>query len=766
MHTTGETGDGSRWVIVSNRLPFGYSAEMDRLEPSAGGLVTAITGIHTTSEMCWAGVAPDGMSQEVWERHEEEAFATTGRSHCPVFLEPELYDAYYNSFCNNVLWPLFHYETSLVEFKDEAWEAYREVNVRFADALSQVLREGDLLWIHDFHLFLLPKLIKDRIKNIRCGFFLHTPFPSSEIFRQLPARTEILKSVIQADLIGFHDYGYLRHFCSAVSHILGIEADMLSIVSGEHVARLGVFPVSIDTEHFRRAASSEDVRRRGLKLKRGQRSKYLVLGVDRLDYIKGIELKLKAFGALLERRPEMQGQVTLLQVAVPTRTDVPTYRELRAEIERLVGEINGRFGRPNYVPVQYMFSSVEFSELLALYRQADVLLVTSKRDGMNLVALEYLASQPAKGPGVVVLSEFAGAFSTLSHVLTTNPWDVSHTAEMIFRALHMGLEEKVSRHRCMIDFLNSYTASDWAGSFVANLEEAGGPILAMQQARSVWERTKEGNCRGLDLIREDLRGRRVVVFCDYDGTLVPIEKRPEAAVLSSLESVATLKRISEERNIDFIVVSGRDRRFLARQFSGGNLANCFSLCAEHGATWFDQKRGKWQTLVQGGVESWYGTAETIINDYVKRVPDSFIEKKRFGVSWHYRLSPKEFGHYQARRLKQDLEETLIRYPVSVLAGKKVIEVRAVEASKGRFIAWYLGHLYDGMSDVAIIALGDDQTDEDMFNVVNARNGISIKVGYGITAAKYRLSNSSEVYRFFEELIDVSKSVSDGYVGRE
>ena len=728
----------SRWITVANRLPFSISGQ-GKISTASGGLVSALSGVKSHGERLWLGCAPDGLTEENWPQVERTLQEQDGAwKYQPVFVPKDLYDSYYNGVCNDVLWPLLHYETELVAFNTAAWANYREVNARIAMEISKIAKEDDLIWIHDFHLFLVPKLLKARRPELRVGFFLHVPFPSSEVFRQIPAREEILSSLLDSDLIGFHDYSYLEHFTSSAIRLLGYESEFLSLRKGAKRTRLGVFPVSIDTAHFEEKAKKPEIKALADEM---EKPSFLFLGVDRLDYIKGLDLKLKAFRTMLRRFPQYREKVRLIQVAVPTRTGVPVYTRLAREVARLVGEINGEFSTPNWTPVQYIHASISNDQLIALYQAADALLVTSKRDGMNLVALEYISSQSPERPGVVLLSEFAGAISTLSHAIPVNPWDLEDSARKMQLALEMPKQEKLFRLRTMQDFLQKYTATHWAETFIAELgkqcpnDRPAGPQIVGSDEKSVEMLTER-------LLQQS--PKRITLFLDYDGTLVPIEETPDRAVLTPALR-KEVQKLCRYPWLDIVVVSGRDSRFLNNQFADLPIV----LGAAHGAKAFDPVTGRWHRRVHRSRASWYPTALKIFGDYAARVPHSQIEKKHFAIAWHYRQSPVEYGEFQARKLAKELELGLANLPVSILRGKKVIEVRAVEADKGVFASSYLEQAPEG---TVAIGFGDDRTDEDLFMALRGR-GMTFKVGPGSTAADFAIASQSQTMEFLQSLLE-------------
>jgi trehalose 6-phosphate synthase/phosphatase len=729
----------SRVFIVSNRLPVSF--EKGKISKGQGGLVTAITGIKSAQEFIWVGST---IKQKDNQQFVSALKKDRGRmKYSPLFLEAQTYKTFYNKFCNDVLWPLLHYETELVKFSPEAWEVYKQVNYEFAQKLAKETKAADNVWVHDFHLFLLPKYLKQLRPNLKVGFFLHVPFPSSEITRQLPVAKELLEGVLHSDLIGFHDYGYLSHFTSSVRKLVNVdEIRSLYIRKQNHRTKLGVFPASIDTQKFQNlteAKKTKDVLNRWAQ-QQGPRKIRHVLGIDRLDYIKGIDLKLKIFEKFLKDHPEMVGKVSLVQIAIPSRVDVPEYIQLRNEVESMVGKINGEFGQANYTPVKYIFRSITPSELAALYHSSECLLITSKRDGMNLIAIEYTVSQNEKNPGCLVLSEFAGAISTLSSALSINPWDTQKSADQLYRALTMRLKERRERVIPMKRFYEGYTATAWAKRFLKDLN-----VIKPTQGKTVLVDVGKK-----EFLRRFKSIERIALFLDYDGTLAPIADSPENAMMSA-KMRNILKKLSTNKKVDVVVVSGRNREFLVKQTKGMQLG----LCAEHGA-FFKAHQKNWKCLVSDPKKRWYSPVRKIMKDFALRVPHSFVEQKEYALCWHYRNSPKDFADFQATKLKTELESLMYEWPITTIEGKKIIEVKDFSSSKGTFVRWFLNQPEGTVpKNILPVAIGDDTTDEYMFQEVNDMGGVSIKVGLESTTARYRLDHQSDVLALLTFINDLS-----------
>jgi len=446
--------DPSRLIIVSNRLPLVmYRQEGSwRVQPGSGGLVTALAPVLRDRGGLWIGW-PGTTEPPTADlrRAIEDAVEDTGYELAPVFLDRREHHLYYQVFCNEVLWPLFHDMTSRCSFRPEAWEVYREVDARFAETVAAHLRSGDFVWIHDYHLMGVGTELRRTFPDTRLGFFLHIPFPPVDVFMKLPWRRQLLEDMLAFDLIGFQTQRDRRNFSRSVAALLPDRIRVRTIgrrttvTIGGRKVMAGAFPIGIDAAGFARDAATEEVDREAWLLHENYPHRQILLGVDRLDYTKGIPEKLRAYRHLLHTHPERIGEVTLIQVVVPSRRRLPHYHRLKQEIERLVGTINGEFTRPGWVPVHYYFRSLSRTSLLAHYRAAEVLVVSPWKDGMNLVAKEYCASK-VKEPGVLLLSEFAGAAAQIHrHSVMFNPHDIVGMAEAMERALSMPKNERWKR---------------------------------------------------------------------------------------------------------------------------------------------------------------------------------------------------------------------------------------------------------------------------------------------------------------------------------
>lgn len=723
----------SRCLLVSNRLPLAYNSSLKVFTPSSGGLVSAIKGLDSSKvgfDFEWMGIMTDDVDSESINSLRTKP---VGNLPChPIIVPKKKYDLYYNEYSNNVLWPLFHYERSMVRTSQDGWESYQEVNQLVADAILNEARDDDTIWVHDFQLFLVPGMVKDKRPNLKLGFFLHIPFPSSEIFRELPQRKEIISSLIRCDLIGFHDLSYLNHFRSSIQRVLG------EVPSNERM--WGVYPISIDTQHFLDLREKPETQEFIQKYQENKKDMKWILGVDRLDYIKGLLQKLQAFKSFLKRFPEEREKVQMVQIVIPSRTEVPEYKDLKEQIEQLVSSINGQYGTPAYTPIHYLYHSVSENELSALYQLSEVLHIGSRRDGMNLVSLEYVMSQKDEDPGTILLSEFAGAHSTLSYAMSINPWNIQDTAIKIREALHHPLVKRKGEMSAMKEFLLNYNSSDWARAFLRDLVKE--PVTH--------DSTQTLPSDGMFSWMNELEGKHILFFCDLDGTLAPISSFPKDVRLNE-KTIELLQMISEKRNCQFVVVSGRDKEFLEEQFIDNDFN--FPLAACHGAYSYSPEDHIWHNQIPQDSIKWKETVKDVLALYTQRTPGSFVEDKGHSITWHYRNSPREFADFMANKLFFELEDTLTGQPVQVGRGKKVIEIKSIHANKGHFVQQWI--LNQSKKPDVVVAIGDDITDEDMFNAIQERKDISqycIKVGQEKTQAHYFIKEQASVNLFLQNFL--------------
>lgn len=755
-----------RLLLVSNRLPVTAKIEHGEVTVtrSAGGLATGLRGPHEQSGGLWIGWPGDVARMTHAQRVELERQLTDLRT-VPIYLTPSEVDRYYESFSNGVLWPLFHYLVDRIPFDVRHWQAYVRANERFAEIVVKHYQPGDLVWVHDYQLMLVPAMIRKKIPDAKIGFFLHIPFPSSEIFRILPHREELLNGILGADLIGFHTIAYMRHFASSLLRLLGIEADVEVVRHEGRFIRMGAFPMGIDAANFAAVSDDPATIADAKRYQEEGRGRRILLGVDRLDYTKGIPRRLMAFDRLLEREPSLRGKVRLVQVAVPSRTKVEAYQKFRRHVDELIGRINGTYATPDWSPIHYIYRSLNERQVTALYRAADVMLVTPLRDGMNLVAKEFCAARTDED-GVLVLSEFTGAASELGEALHINPYDIDGVAQSIKQAITMPHEERASRMHALRRRVLTYDVHAWVRSFIEQLERTAAE--------------EEGRAHGVSssqVIEELLAKMRaapeLLLLLDYDGTLVPFANTPEAAAPTP-ELRELLRKLASRPGTTVHIVSGRTRETLARWV--GDLP--IGLHAEHGF-WSRPVPGKlghkgllgvpkredaplsqptsiprsrpfdeteWVS-VRDPASDWKQKVRPLLESFAARTPGSLVEEKTASLAWHYRMADPEFGALQAKELRLHLHQVLSNIPVQVLLGTKVIEIRHHGVDKGRIFARLLGKSYE---DLMVVALGDDLTDEDMFAGLPP-GGIAVHVGPSPSRAPYRLADPRAALAFLRSL---------------
>ncbi|PWY67568.1 hypothetical protein BO70DRAFT_169235 [Aspergillus heteromorphus CBS 117.55] len=635
----------------------------------------------------------------------------SGESEIPddsVFLQDQ---GRWRRYAERELYPLLHYKQhGPTDGKSERkwWADYVRMNRLFADRIAHEYKEGDIVWIHDYHLFLVPSMLRQRIPNVYIGFFLHAPFPSSEFMRCLAKRKEVLTGVLGANMIGFQTFSYSRHFSSCCTRVLGFDSNSAGVDAyGAHVA-VDVFPIGIDTQAIQNAAfGSADIEKAVLGIRKLYAGKKIIVGRDRLDSVRGVAQKLQSFEVFLERYPEWRDKVVLIQVTSPTSVDEQKEEnKFASQVSNLVSTINGRFGSLSFSPVKYYPQYLSPHEYFALLRVADVGLITTVRDGMNTTSLEYIICQQ-NNYGPLILSEFSGTAGTLSSAIHINPWDTVGVAGAINQALVMTPEEKKSQHQKLYKHVTANTVSAWSKQFVTRLLTN---LSSFDQsvATPALDRAK--------LVRQYRRARKRLFMFDYDGTLTPIVKDPQAAIPSD-RVLRTLKSLAADSRNAVWIISGRDQAFLDEWM--GHIPE-LGLSAEHGCFIRKPHSDDWENLAERSNMGWQKEVMEVFQHFTERTQGSFIERKRVALTWHYRRADPEYGAFQARECRKQLEETVgKRWEVEVMAGKANLEVRPTFVNKG-FIATRLVNEYGtapGKAPEFIFCSGDDFTDEDMFRAL-------------------------------------------------
>lgn len=729
-----------RLIIISNRLPFSLDREGDKvsLRQSSGGLVSAIKSYFEDSSAqrgdlsgkMWIGVAD--FPQDDWDQVGASHAAGQGFDIVPIFADKDLYDRYYNGFANSVLWPLFHYFSSLADYDQSYFDAYVQVNQLFAEKIVPILEPGDQVWIHDYQLMILPHLLRKKKPETTIGFFLHIPFPSYEIFRLLPTewKKTLLHGVMGADLIGFHTYDYVQHFLQSVKMLLGVDNYFHNLQYQDRLVRIDLFPIGIDYDKFHQMATDPEVELIRNKIRASMEDKKIIFSVDRLDYTKGLMQRLNGFEYFLERYPEWKEKMVFILNIIPSRDSIPAYNDRKKMIEEKIGTINGRFSTISWQPLIYRYNHLPFPDLVALYQAADAALITPLRDGMNLVAKEYVAS--SLGRGVLILSELAGAASELSEAILVNPTDVADVASSITRALAMPLYEQRNRISLMQRRLQEYDVFKWVNDFMDQL------VAVKQEQRK--QTVKILDEKTLDGIRRHYqKSRNRCLLLDYDGTLVPFTRIPsEAAPDNAVREL--LGRLCADESNHVVVISGRDLSSLDRWL--GMLP--LTLVAEHGAS-YRPRNGAWQQMVSVS-ELWKDEIRRVMQLFVIRCAGSFIEEKRNTIAWHYRNTQTGLGFSRSRELLNMLSQLIQNTTLQVIDGNKVVEVRVSGFDKG---ASALKIVNETDPDF-VLCLGDDTTDEDMFKALEG-DAYTIKVNNGASAAQYTILSQQEVVPLLHSL---------------
>ncbi|KAL1325356.1 hypothetical protein HN51_035419 [Arachis hypogaea] len=787
-----------RMIIVANQLPL----KAKRREDNQGWnfswnedslLLQLKDGLPEEMEVLYVGslrVDIDPAEQDDVSQYLLDKFKCV-----PTFLPADVLAKFYDGFCKRQLWPLFHYmlpfsTANSHRFDRSLWEAYVLANKLFFQKVVEIINpEDDFIWVHDYHLMVLPTFIRRRFNRVKLGFFLHSPFPSSEIYRTLPVREEILKALLNSDIIGFHTFDYARHFLSCCSRMLGLEYQSKRGYLGlEYYGRtisIKIMPVGIHMGRIETVMKMADEECKARELKQQFEGKTILLGVDDMDIFKGINLKILAMEQMLKQHPKWQGRAVLVQVVNPARGKGIHLEEIHAEIEESCSRINRMYGRPGYEPIIFIDRSVSVAEKVAYYSLAECVIVTAVRDGMNLTPYEYIACrQGISGNGscsdirspkksMLVISEFIGCSPSLSGAIRVNPWNVEATAEAMNEAISMSDGEKQLRHEKHYRYVSTHDVAYWSRSFLQDMERACADLLRKRCwgiGLSFGFRVValDPNFRKLSIdamVSSYKRARSRAILLDYDGTVMPqnsINKSPSNEVISLLDTLC-----ADPRNVVFIV-SGRGRNSLSDWFLP---CKNLGIAAEHGYFLRWSQSAQWEICGKNMDFGWMQIAEPVMKLYTEATDGSNIETKESALVWQYRDADLGFGSSQAKEMLDHLESVLANEPVAVKSGQFIVEVKPQDVSKGLVAERIFSSMAEnGKQADFVLCVGDDRSDEDMFEIISSsisRNILSANssvfactVGQKPSKAKYYLDDTTEVISMLESLAEESDSSPD------
>ncbi|KAK9669409.1 hypothetical protein RND81_13G127700 [Saponaria officinalis] len=730
--------------------------------------------------------------------HEEVAKILLDDFHCvPTFLPSDLQNKFYHGFCKQYLWPLFHYMLPMSldhgsRFDRSLWQAYVSANKIFADKVIEILNpEDDLVWVHDYHLMLLPTFLRRRYYRVKLGFFLHSPFPSSEIYRTMPVRNEILKAFLNSDLVGFHTFDYARHFLSCCSRLLGLDYESkrghLGIYYYGRTVYVKILSLGVQLNRLESAMNHPSASIKVKEIQNQFDGKIIIIGVDDIDIFKGVSLKLLAVERLLQQHPGLRGKLVLVQILNPARSTGKDVTEAKSETYLIAKRINVKYGCPGYEPVIVIDHPLSLVEKAAYYAMAECCVVNAVRDGMNLIPYEYVICRHGTpdldksmviSPGkrrssTLVVSEFIGCSPSLSGAIRVNPWNVEAVSDALKTAVSMKQLEKELRHEKHYRYVSSHDVEYWSRSIVYDLEQAckdhynkrcwgigfglGFRVVALSPS-----------FRKLSvdyIVSAYMKKKSRAIFLDYDGTVVSdmsIVKTP------SQELISRLNTLSRDPMNTVFIVSGRGRDSLGEWFSP---CEKLGIAAEHGYFLRWNKKADWKISPITTDNDWQKMAEPVMQHYTEATDGSYIERKESALVWHHRDADPDFGSCQAKELLDHLENVLANEPVVVSRGHNIVEVKPRGVSKGLVTEEALSELTrNGKPPDFLLCIGDDRSDEDMFESILSKAScpswpvspeiFACTVGQKPSKAKYYLNDTTDVMKLIEGLANASSEKPD------
>ncbi|KAA8522791.1 hypothetical protein F0562_009214 [Nyssa sinensis] len=711
----------------------------------------------------------------------------------PTFLPLDIQNKFYHGFCKHYLWPLLHYMLPVTpnhgaRFDRTLWQAYVSANKIFADKVMEVINpDEDYVWVHDYHLMVLPTFLRKMFHRVKLGFFLHSPFPSSEIYRTLPVRDEILRALLNCDLIGFQTFDYARHFLSCCRRMLGLDyRSKRGYIGLEYYGRtvsIKILPVGIHMGQLESFMALPETAKKVQQLRENFEGKIVMLGVDDMDMFKGISLKFLAMRQLLEEHPELRGGVVLIQIVNPARSRGKDIQEVQNEIDKVMNEVNEKYGKPGYEPIVFVNGPVSTQDKVAYYTISDCCVVNAVRDGMNLVPYKYtvcrqgnldldkalgLDGSATPRKSVIVVSEFIGCSPSLSGAIRVNPWNIDSVADAMNLAISMPEAEKQLRHEKHCKYVSSHDVGYWVRSFDQDLERA----CREHYLRRCWGIgfglgfrvvALSPNFRKLSvehIVSAYNRTNSRLILLDYDGTMMPqasVDKTPSSEVISVLNGLC-----SDPKNVVFIV-SGRGKDSLSKWFSP---CEKLGLSAEHGYFTRWTRDSPWESIMLTMDLGWKKIALPVMEHYTEATDGSSIEQKESAMVWHHQYADPDFGSWQAKELLDHLENVLANEPVLVKRGQHIVEVKPQGVSKGVVVESLIATMQSrGKPADFVLCIGDDRSDEDMFESIASSVAkpslpaiaevFACTVGQKPSMAKYYLDDTVEVIKMLQGLATAS-----------
>lgn len=725
-----------RLLIVANRLPVEITPNKDKFEykASPGGLVSGLKDSSSKIPSIWIGWPGKPISKSQQSTLTKDLYSKF--QSLPIFLSQKQIDNYYLGFSNKTVWPLFHYFSDKSVVTTEYWQNYKAVNKLFADEIKKIYKDGDLIFIQDYQLMLLPEMLRKALPNSTIGFFLHIPFPSYELLRILPeeVRNGIIQGILGADLVGFHTNDYMQHFLESVHKATGLKPISKTIYIDSRPVVVENMPLGINFQKYEAALKNKQLLKKADELKKLFKNQKLLFSVDRLDYTKGIANRMLGYEKFLESNPQFHNKVTLILNTQPSRVEIDDYQSLKEEVDQIVGRTNSRFGSLEWTPIIYQFNSLTFEEMIVRYLVSDIALITPLRDGMNLVSKEFVAVKSKSQTGVLVLSETAGSARELTQAVIINPNDPDQIAQAIKTALIMKAPEQKKRLKQMHSIISHFTARRWTDDWINKLID----ISKSAFKKPLIDILEKPNYQ--KILNDYKKAERRLIILDYDGTLVPYapvysDAKPPKALIT------LLKKLSDDFKNEVVILSGRDKDSLSRWIKIPKIA----LVAEHGI-WVKPRNEYYFQPAKGLQNDWMQNVASIFQKFTERIPKSLIEKKHYSIAFHYRQSSNELVQQQLPDLLDELELAIQNTDLEILKGSKIIEIKNKSINKGSSArSWVSKKQYD-----FYMAIGDDLTDEHLFQAL-PHKAYTIKLGPEKSYAKYRIESVKGTLKLLHNL---------------